>query len=137
MVHLGVALVLLIACANWNCLFGGVNVAESPAVRAKFHRLRDEMYWKGREWFEARDCECANTEIGAELADVLYSFTSSGLIKVEGKDDIKERLGRSPDIGEAFLLSLVEDCQSIHAGPERRARHYGGQGAWIDRKSVV
>jgi hypothetical protein len=94
----------------------GVNVAESPAVRSKFHRLRDEMYWKGREWFEARDCECSNTEIGAELADVLYSFTSSGLIKVESKDDIKERLGRSPDIGEAFLLSLVEDCQSIHAG---------------------
>jgi phage terminase large subunit len=24
-----------------------LNVAEAPAVRAKFHRLRDEMYWRG------------------------------------------------------------------------------------------
>jgi hypothetical protein len=53
-----------------------LNVSEMPAVRQKFHRLRDEMYWKGREWFEGMDVECADMEVGAELADVLYGYTS-------------------------------------------------------------
>ena len=112
----------------------GINVAESPAVKAKFHRLRDEMYWKGREWFEGMNVECTDTVVGGELGDVLYGFTSSGQIKVEGKDDIKERLGRSPDVGEAFLLSLMEDCQPIdnlaRADRYRRARHNATQSAW-------
>lgn len=100
-----------------------LNVSESPAIKAKFHRLRDEMYWKGREWFEAMDCECPDPEIGAELADVLFSYTSAGQIKVEAKDDIKERLGRSPDVGESFLLSLMEDCEVIdRAAADRYAR---------------
>jgi phage terminase large subunit len=64
-----------------------VNVAEAPAVRAKFHRLRDEMYWKGREWFEGLNVECTDAQIGAELGDVTYSYTSAGQIKVEPKDD--------------------------------------------------
>jgi hypothetical protein len=110
-----------------------LNVSESPAIKERFHKLRDEMYWKGREWFEARDCECHDVSVGAELADVLYSYTSAGKIKVESKDDIKERLGRSPDIGEAFLLSLMEDARLIDTVAQdryRRARARAGVCAW-------
>jgi hypothetical protein len=110
-----------------------LNVSEIPAVKAKFHRLRDEMYWKGREWFEGLNVECADPAIGGELGDILYSFTSAGQIKVESKDDIKERLGRSPDVGEAFLLSLMEDCQVISSDRQdryRRARANVGANAW-------
>jgi hypothetical protein len=112
----------------------GVNVSESPAVKSKFHRLRDEMYWKGREWFEGLNVECADKTIGGELADVMFSYTSAGQIKVESKDDIKERLGRSPDVGEAFLLSLIRDCQvipDVYSDRYKRARaRTGGQTAW-------
>jgi hypothetical protein len=110
-----------------------LNVAESPAVKAKFHRLRDEMYWRGREWFEGLNVQCEDALVGSELGDVLYSFTSAGQIKVESKDDIKERLGRSPDVGEAFLLSLMEDCQPISEASRdryRRARARVGENAW-------
>lgn len=111
-----------------------VNVSESPAVKAKFHKLRDEMFWKGREWFEGLNVQCEDKIIGAELADILFSYTSAGQIKVEPKDDIKERLGRSPDVGEAFLLTLMRDCLVIR--PEmtdryRRARARAAEGqAW-------
>ncbi len=111
----------------------GLNVAESPAVKSKFHKLRDEMYWKGREWFEGRDVLCAEAEIGAELGDVLYGFTSAGQIKVESKQDIKDRLGRSPDVGEAFLLSLMTDSEVIRVGEDdryRRARSRVLESAW-------
>lgn len=110
-----------------------LNVSEMPAVKAKFHRLRDEMWWRGREWFEGLNVECPDLEVGAELGDVTYSFTSAGQIKVEAKDDIKERLGRSPDVGEAFLLSLMADCEAIaedRADRYRRARSRVSESAW-------
>ena len=110
-----------------------VNVAEAPAVRAKFHRLRDEMYWSGREWFEGLNVECSNAEIGSELGDVTFTYTSAGQIKVEPKDDIKERLGRSPDVGESLLLSLMEDCQPIaedRVDRYKRARLRSAETAW-------
>jgi hypothetical protein len=110
-----------------------INVSEAPAVRAKFHRLRDEMYWRGREWFEGLNVECADPQVGGELGDVTYTYTSAGQIKVEPKDDIKERLGRSPDVGESLLLSLMEDCQPIaedRVDRYRRARHRAAETAW-------
>ncbi len=88
-----------------------LNVSEMPAIRDKFHRLRDEMWWKGREWFERRDVRCEDPALGAELADVLFGYASAGQIRIEPKHDIKSRLGRSPDLAEAFLLSLMEDCE--------------------------
>lgn len=110
-----------------------LNVSELPAVRAKFHRLRDEMYWKGREWFETMAVECRDPVVGAELADVTYGYTSNGQIKVERKDDIKERLGRSPDVGEALLLSLMEECEALpddRADRYRRARSRTEESLW-------
>ena len=39
----------------------GVNVAEAESPNAnpeiQFNRLRDELWWKGREWLEQRDCK--------------------------------------------------------------------------------
>lgn len=111
-----------------------LNVSEMPAVRSKFHRLRDEMWWKGREWFEGLNVECHDRQIAAELSDVLFNYTSAGQIKVEPKQDIKERLGRSPDVGESLLLSLMEDCQLIDRAAtdrySRSGRGYGGGSAW-------
>lgn len=104
-----------------------LNVAEMPAVRAKFHRLRDEMYWRGREWFEGLNVECPQHEIGAELGDVTYGYTSAGQIKVEPKDEIKERLGRSPDVGESLLLSLMEECEPISIADSDRYRRARGR----------
>lgn len=98
-----------------------LNVAESRAVKSKFHRLRDQMYWAGREWFEGLNVECHFPRVGAELADVMFSYTSQGQIKVERKEDIKDRLGFSPDEGEGFLLSLMRDCMAL---PDDRSDRY-------------
>lgn len=110
-----------------------INVSESPAIKSKFHRLRDDLYWRGREWFEGLNVQCEQPEIGAELGDVLYSFTSAGQIKVESKDEVKERLRRSPDVGEAFLLTLMRDCLVIsedRGDRYRRARSRVEESAW-------
>lgn len=91
----------------------GVNVAEAEAVNAKadrqFNRLRDELWWKGREWLEAKDCHLADDEETiAELTVPTYSVLSNGLIKVEGKPELKARGVKSPNRADAWLLTFAE-----------------------------
>jgi len=91
----------------------GINVAEAEAVNDKqerqFHRLRDELWWKGREWLEAKDCKlCDDDETIAELTTPTYSLMSNGLIKVEGKDELKARGVKSPDRADAWLLTFAD-----------------------------
>lgn len=91
----------------------GINVAESEAVNdgteRQFNRLRDELWWKGREWLEAKDCKfCDDDELIGELTTPTYSILSNGLIKVEGKDELKKRGVKSPNRADAWLLTLAD-----------------------------
>ena len=85
----------------------GVNVAEAPAVRDRYLRLRDELWFRGREWLAGRDVKlCDDDELIGELTTVKYSITSSGKLKVESKDEMKKRGLRSPDKADAWLLTF-------------------------------
>lgn len=42
----------------------------------------------------------------AELLEVMYFVNERGKIQLESKDDVKERLGRSPDRADAFILGV-------------------------------
>src|SRR5690606_27695318 len=73
----------------------------------RFMRLRDEMWWKGREYFEAKDCVIGDDEaLIGELCAVTYDFSSNGKIVVESKKDMKKRGIKSPNRADAFLLTL-------------------------------
>jgi len=86
----------------------GINVAESPAIRTKFNRLRDELWWKAREFFESRDCKIPDdATLIKELTAVKYAYLSSGKLKIESKDEMKKRGLRSPDCADAFLLTFA------------------------------
>ena len=68
----------------------GVNVAETPSASDQYARLRDELWFKGREWFHGRDVKIANDEaLIAEFTAPTYDFTSNGKIVVEAKKDMK------------------------------------------------
>lgn len=91
----------------------GVNVAEAESVRdndeLSFNRLRDELWWKGREWLEARDCKLADDdETIGELTTPTYSYLSNGRIQVERKDDLKKRGVKSPNRADAWLLTFYD-----------------------------
>lgn len=106
----------------------GVNVGEAAAIKENYARLRDELWFRGREWFEARDCRIPKDDaLIAELTGPLYTFTSAGKIVVESKDEMKKRGLRSPDLADAFLLTFAAGMQRKVTRP----RH-GGQrpSAW-------
>jgi phage terminase large subunit len=92
-----------------------VNVAESTSFKDSFVRLRDELWWKTREWFEKRECRIApdigcKDELISQLSGIKYEITSSGKTKVESKDMMKARGMASPNEGDALVLSMAEGC---------------------------
>ena len=108
----------------------GINVSESPAMGATYRNLKAELWHKAKAWLEQRDCKMPHDEaLIAELAAVRYSFTSSGKIQIEGKDEIRKRGLASPDRGDAFCLTFASDAimgmygsaaSSVWAKPLRR-----------------
>ena len=87
-----------------------VSVSESPAIKAKFMRLRDELFWKAREWFEERSCQIPNDPtLIQELTAIRYKFQSRGKMKVESKDEMKRRGQRSPDVADAFVMTFAQE----------------------------
>jgi len=87
----------------------GINVAESPAVGERFNKLRDELWWAGRDWFSQKDCSIiADEPLIAELTGVQYGYTSAAKVKVQSKEEIKKAGMPSPDRADAFLLTFAE-----------------------------
>lgn len=87
----------------------GVNVAESPSATEKYNKLRDELWFKAREWFAGRDVVICNDEsLTAELTLPTYRVTSAGKIQVESKEELKRRGVTSPDLADAFCLTFAQ-----------------------------
>jgi hypothetical protein len=87
----------------------GINVAEVPSSKKQYNRLRDELWWNCREWFEQRECKIPDNErLIEELAAVHYKTPDSvGTIHVEGKDSMKSRGMRSPNLADALVLTFA------------------------------
>lgn len=87
----------------------GISVSETASLKDRFNRLRDELFWAAREWFEARDVKMPSDDtLIAELTGIRYKYLSTGKLKVESKDEMKRRGQRSPDVADAFVLSFAQ-----------------------------
>ncbi|MCP4328410.1 MAG: terminase B [Alphaproteobacteria bacterium] len=85
-----------------------LNVAEAAAEGERYQRLRDELWFRARDWFQRRECRlAADPALIGELSRVRYAITSSGRIKVESKDEMKRRGMASPDLADAFVLTFA------------------------------
>lgn len=86
----------------------GINVGETASGRSRFQNLKAELWWRCRDWFDARDCSIPRDDrLIGQLVTVKYSFTSSGKIKIEGKEDMMKRGLNSPDEADAFVLTFA------------------------------
>lgn len=86
----------------------GINVGEQASSKATYMRLRDELWFKGREWFEDKASRIPQDDaLIAELIAPTYQVLSTGKIQVERKDEMKKRGLASPDLADAFLLTLA------------------------------
>jgi hypothetical protein len=82
--------------------FGG-----SATEPERFKNRRAELFWKLREALERGTVALAeDDDVRADLSALRYEFAADGRIVIEGKDEVRRRLGRSPDRGDALALAL-------------------------------
>jgi len=110
----------------------GVNVAEAAtgtdkSGRLRFKNLRSELVWRMREALDPTN----NTGIALPpdpqlLADLTaYTWELSGsTIYVASREQIMEKIGRSPDYGSAYVLALMDTPKraTVEALGQRRRR---------------
>jgi hypothetical protein len=105
-----------------------VNVSEASRYtdrsgKLRMRNLRAELYWRLRDALDPdRGDDVAlppGNEIVADLCSARYRVLAGGVVEVESKEDIRSRLGRSPDVGDALLLAHYRPA--IHSLPERQA----------------
>lgn len=87
-----------------------VNVGERSFDGTRFPRLRDEVWWMGRELTQQMgwDLRELDDRTLGQLIAPKYKPDPSGRTKVEPKEETRERLGRSPDDADALLLAFYE-----------------------------
>lgn len=87
----------------------GINVGEQPSSNPeRYMRMRDELWWRTREWFESRAVTMPRDDgLISELVSPKYKLESSGKIKIESKDDMKKRGVKSPNKADALCLTFA------------------------------
>ena len=87
----------------------GVNVAERSRDPERYHNLRAELWCNLRELLDP-DKEAISLppddELLSELSSVKYKIDSRGAIQIESKENMKKRLGHSPDRADAVVLAF-------------------------------
>lgn len=79
----------------------------------KMRNVRAEYYWRMREALDPEhgvDISLPpGNEVVADLCAARWILQAGGVVQIEPKDKIKERIGRSPDVGEAIMFALAAD----------------------------
>ena len=86
----------------------GFNSSTSASDSQRFLNARAEAHWTLRTLLEDGLIALPDDDfLGEELAQVRWLLTPSGHIKIEAKDDLKARIGRSPDRLDAVAMAFA------------------------------
>lgn len=81
-------------------------IFSDPAIDPRYFNRRTEMWFALADWIKSRGALPDLPELIPELTQPMYGF-KSGKILLEEKDQIKKRLGRSPDLADAMALTFA------------------------------
>lgn len=89
----------------------GVHFGGKPG-RPRYINKRTEMWFEMRDWLTSGGAIPNDMQLKQDLATPTYKFTSGqDVYSLESKDDIKKRIGRSPDLGDALALTFAFPVQ--------------------------
>lgn len=115
----------------------GVNVSTASSNPKKYHRLRDELWWRVREKclkgvynFPATKIKgeggvdlILGEELANELSSPLYDHDNNGAIIVESKRDMKKRGVMSPNIADALCLTEYFEAIAMNVWGTQKAKN--------------
>lgn len=116
----------------------GINVAVTTKARdlsgaLEFFNRRSELWWKFREALDpAQNTGIAlppDSRLKSDLCAPKWKLQGSK-IRVESRDEIVERIGRSPDFGSAYILALIQTAKVVVKAAAARPRS-GGSTGWM------
>lgn len=102
---------------DWSeCELLPVNVGESPTTKEakkQFFNLRAQVFWHLRLMFKPDEKTKKSMisipndpELKKQLEEIRYKYSSERKKKIESKDEMKKRLGYSPDKADALALAF-------------------------------
>ena len=113
----------ILTTAGFN-VDGFTAAAQSPYTdevgMLHFYNRRAEAWWKFREALDPNSKSFQpialppDTELMADLTAPTWELTTRG-IKIEEKEAIKKRIGRSPDCGDAVVMNFNIDTRSAES----------------------
>lgn len=95
----------------------GVHFNNKANDDAKFTNVRTEMWWSIKLWLENSASLPPNVDWGRDLCAPQYKFEGDRL-RLEKKEEIKKRINRSPDVGDALALTFRHPIMRGNGGRE-------------------
>lgn len=93
----------------------------------EFLNMRAYLYWAIRDWLNPANKKSAalppDAELLQELTETKWKFRSDGKIQIEAKEELKSRIKRSPDKGDA-LANTFYPVPEYSVQAEREQRNY-------------
>jgi hypothetical protein len=88
----------------------GVNFGGKAINDDRYFNKRAEMWALANEWLkdELPVQLVKDDELLDDLCSVNKGYDNRGRLQLESKDKVKERIGRSPDKADAFVLTFAE-----------------------------
>lgn len=80
-----------------------------------YDRVRDELWAVARQWAREGGAIPENDKLAADLHAPEFFSDLRGRMKITAKKDLRKALGRSPDVGDAFVLSCWEPMSARQA----------------------
>jgi len=98
-----------------------VNFSSAPSEPDRYLNVRAEAYWAVREALHPDgdaplSIPARYGRLCSELASVEWSVTSTGKILIEPKENVKKRIGRSPDHADALALTYAVPPVTVWIG---------------------
>lgn len=105
----------------------GFNGARSPRDRRRFLNRRSEVFWHLRRLLEDRKIALLRDEkLWDELTTIQWRPNSEAKLQLEPKDQLRQRLGRSPDRADAVAMAFSTGIYKRRVPPTSFSGRYLG-----------
>lgn len=117
--------------------FGSAPIGLGPTGDRMYANRRAEMYDEAREWFEqpggvqVPDRDDLHADLTAAVWGPGATRQRNNALVIEEKEKIKERIGRSPDLSDSFILTFaVPFAGTMQSNNVPRTKRRTGRGGY-------
>jgi len=84
-----------------------VVAGSEPRDKDRFKNVKAEASWDAKIWIENKDNALEPLDEFKQLQEIRYKEDSSRKLFIEPKQDLRQRIGRSPDDADALILTFA------------------------------